>query len=83
MRCAPLLPGSAAGFPPPRTADASGFTELGITEGGLHAFDLLTATGVPYAADPAVCVKVLDRLFTGAERTDDPWQMCSSPRPAP
>jgi Mycothiol maleylpyruvate isomerase N-terminal domain len=66
-------PPERRGFHPRGTADASGFAAMGITECVLHAFDVLTAMDVPYAADPAVCAKVLDRLFTGANRTDDPW----------
>lgn len=66
-------PPDRRGFHPYGTADASGFAAMGITECVLHAFDVLTALGVPYAADPAVCAKVLDRLFAGEERGDDPW----------
>jgi hypothetical protein len=67
-------PSERRGFHPRGTADASGFAAMGITECVLHAFDVLTALEVPYAAEPGVCAKVLDRLFPGAERTQDAWQ---------
>jgi hypothetical protein len=67
-------PPERRGFHPSGTADASGFAAMGIAECVLHAFDVLTALEVPYAADPAVCAKALDRLFPGAERTEDAWQ---------
>jgi hypothetical protein len=67
-------PSQRRGFHPRGTADASGFAAMGIAECVLHAFDVLTAMDLPYAADAGVCAKVLDRLFTGAERTEDPWQ---------
>jgi hypothetical protein len=67
-------PPERRGFHPSGTADASGFAAMGIAECVLHALDVLTALEVPYAADPAVCAKALDRLFPGAERTEDAWQ---------
>jgi hypothetical protein len=61
------------GYHPWGMADAGGFAAMGITECVLHAHDVLTAQDLPYAADPAVCARVLDRLFPEARRTDDPW----------
>lgn len=61
------------GYHPRGTSDASGFAAMGIAECVLHALDVLTAHGLPYAADPDACARVLDRLFPWAVRTADPW----------
>jgi hypothetical protein len=47
---------------------------MGLVETMVHAFDVLAAQNRGYAADAAVCAKVLDRLFPQAVRTPDPWQ---------
>ena len=67
------VPPQRRGFHPAGTSDAGGFAAMGIAECVLHAFDVLTAMDLPYAADAGACATVLDRLFPGVERTDDPW----------
>jgi uncharacterized protein (TIGR03083 family) len=66
-------PASHRGYHPRGVSDASGFAAMGITECALHAFDVLTAQDIAYAADADVCARVLDRLFPKAARTQDPW----------
>jgi uncharacterized protein (TIGR03083 family) len=68
------VPPHRRGFHPSGLSDASGFAAMGIVECVLHAFDVLTAQGIPYAADAATCARVLDRLFPTAARSGDPWQ---------
>ncbi|NKX55223.1 maleylpyruvate isomerase N-terminal domain-containing protein [Arthrobacter mobilis] len=62
------------GYHPMGISDAEGFAAMGIVEAAVHAFDILAAQQVPYAADGEVCAKVLDRLFPQAGRTADAWQ---------
>jgi uncharacterized protein (TIGR03083 family) len=62
------------GYHPYGIADASGFAAMGIVECVLHAWDVLTAQDIAYAADPAICAAALDRLFPALDRSDDPWQ---------
>jgi hypothetical protein len=67
-------PSTRRGYHPYGISDASGFAAMGIVECVLHAFDVLTAQHLPYAANPDVCAKALNRLFPEATRSDDPWQ---------
>jgi hypothetical protein len=61
------------GYHPMGISDAAGFAAMGIVEVAVHAFDILASRQADYAADEAVCAKVLDRLFPEAVRTADAW----------
>ena len=61
------------GFHPAGNADASGFAAMGIVEGAVHAWDVLTANGIDFTIDDEVCDRVLNRLFPGAVRTGHGW----------
>jgi len=67
-------PAEKRGFHPRGVSDASGFAAMGIVEATLHAWDILSALGVVYAADAVAVSRSLDRLFPDAPRTDNPWQ---------
>lgn len=61
------------GFHPRGNPDASGFAAIGIVEGAAHAWDVLTAHDFDFRVEDDICERVLNRVFRGAERTDDPW----------
>jgi hypothetical protein len=67
-------PPSHLGYHGAGNADASGFAAMGIVEGAAHAWDVLTAHEIEFRVDGGICGRVLNRLFPGAVRTDDPWQ---------
>ena len=66
-------PPDRIGWHPWSPTDVTGFAAMGLTETVLHAWEVLGAQGQDYRPDPAVVGHVLDRIFPGVERTDDPW----------
>jgi Mycothiol maleylpyruvate isomerase N-terminal domain len=66
-------PPGKVGYHPRGNGDASGFAAMGIVEGTAHAWDVLTAHDIAFRIDDAICERVLNRLFPGAVRSDDPW----------
>ncbi|MFC7404821.1 maleylpyruvate isomerase N-terminal domain-containing protein [Georgenia alba] len=67
-------PPDRRGWHPHGLADASGFAAMGVVEGAMHGWDILTANGVDFAVDGEIADRTLTRLFPGARRTVDPWQ---------
>ncbi len=54
-------------------ADAQASAAMGVLETVVHAHDLAQGLGVAYAADPALCARVLARLMPEVEPAADPW----------
>jgi uncharacterized protein (TIGR03083 family) len=68
-------PDDARGFHGAGMADWSGFVGMGCTEILIHTDDLSRAFDIDFQADPAVCRRVLDRIFPWAPKEGDPWQV--------
>ncbi|GAB3446730.1 hypothetical protein GCM10027517_29420 [Phycicoccus ginsengisoli] len=62
------------GFHPSGNPDASGFAAIGIVEGALHAWDVLTAQDIPFEVDAGIAERVLHRVFPDVVPGADPWQ---------
>lgn len=64
-------PPEARGWHPAGYADAEATASMGIVECVAHTWDVATAFGIDYAADPVVVGGVLARIFPDVERTAD------------
>ncbi|GAA4421269.1 hypothetical protein GCM10023169_13960 [Georgenia halophila] len=67
-------PPERRGWHPNGVSDASGFAAMGIVEGSLHGWDVMTAQGLDFSVDGGIAERVLNRLFPAARRSEDPWQ---------
>ncbi|TWP39032.1 DinB family protein [Leekyejoonella antrihumi] len=66
-------PADRIGWHPYGDPDATGLAAMGIAEAALHAFDVLLAHRIAYRLDLGIAARVLDRIFSDASRSDDPW----------
>ncbi|UFU08247.1 maleylpyruvate isomerase N-terminal domain-containing protein [Ruania halotolerans] len=66
-------PSNRRGWHPSGLSDASGFAAMGIVEGALHGWDIMTAQNADFSIDQEIAARALNRLFPGVRRTADPW----------
>lgn len=68
-------PDDARGFHGAGMADWSGFVGMGCTEILIHTGDISRSFDLDFTADPALCRRVLDRIFPWAPKDGDAWQI--------
>ena len=54
-------------------ADAEASAAMGVLETLVHTADVATGLGLPFQPDPALCGRVLARLFPEVDAGGDPW----------
>jgi hypothetical protein len=67
-------PDDVRGFHPAGMADWSGFVSMGCTEMLIHTDDIARAYDIEFQADPAICRRVIRRIFPWAPGDADAWQ---------
>jgi catechol 2,3-dioxygenase-like lactoylglutathione lyase family enzyme len=55
-------------------ADPEASAAMGVIETVVHTADVARGLGVDYQPDPALCERVLARLFPDVEETAEPWE---------
>jgi hypothetical protein len=78
--CGALLSAMVRTAPPDRRghhvhgpADAEASAAMGVLETVVHAHDVTSGLGRPWAPDPDVCARVLARLMPEVEPAAEPW----------
>lgn len=66
-------PGTRA-FHPSGMADVEGFVAMGCDEILVHTADCAGGLGIDFRPDPALCARIVARLFPWAPAEADPWE---------
>ena len=80
VACGALLAAMVRTAPPGRRgfhgygpADAGASAAMGVIETVVHAHDVTTGLGLPWAPDPDLCARVLAQLMPDVDPAADPW----------
>jgi hypothetical protein len=69
-----VTPGEVRGHHTFGPADPEASAAMGVIETVVHTADVARGLGLEYQPDPALCRRVLDRLFPDVEQTSEPWE---------